>query len=197
MVYYIRKIARAKWTLINDHEKNIIENYRADAIANDMRTTKDTLSFWRTESLTGAEFEPIIVINSLMSDKIRKIDLLCVPEGMIGEFSLQQEDGDTIVSQYKHLHYNIISLSIKLLINFAREVVLKIIEREEKPQEPNQMPLIQHVGEKEQLDLIITWLDDGKLAYDDLKQSQKADVDKRREKLKRQTEKAVRPSPER
>ena len=74
MAYYVRKIARAKWSVLNDGTEEIIENYRADAIANDMRTTNDTLSFWRVDSLSEADLEPVIVINSLLGDTINKIE---------------------------------------------------------------------------------------------------------------------------
>lgn len=38
MAYYVRKIARAKWALLEHGAENVIENYKADTIANDMKT---------------------------------------------------------------------------------------------------------------------------------------------------------------
>lgn len=42
MAYYVRKIARAKWALLEHGAENVIENYKADTIANDMKTQGNT-----------------------------------------------------------------------------------------------------------------------------------------------------------
>ena len=177
MAFYVRKIARAKWSLIDKSNDNIIENYRADAIANDMRTYDDTLSFWKANSLSNEDLEPIIVINSLLGDNIKKIDLLCIPEELIEGFSLQQMDGDTVVNEYKGLHYNIISLSIKKLVEFAGEVVLKaILLSDDHPE------YIQRIPEQLQLKLVNNWIEKGKINFNDLKDSQKNNISKYRGK---------------
>lgn len=66
MAYYVRKIARAKWALLEQDAENIIENYKADTIANDMKTQGNTLSLWRVESMDKKDIDPVIVINSLL-----------------------------------------------------------------------------------------------------------------------------------
>ena len=78
MAYYVRKIARAKWSLLDPNSKDIIENYRADTIANDLKTTGNTLSFWKSESLDEDVVEPIVLINSLMGDNIKTIDFIII-----------------------------------------------------------------------------------------------------------------------
>lgn len=100
MAYYVRKIARAKWALLEQDAENIIENYKADTIANDMKTQGNTLSLWRVESMDKKDIDPVIVINSLLGDTISKIDLIFIPEDMIRDFALKQKDGNTIVSKY-------------------------------------------------------------------------------------------------
>lgn len=176
MAYYVRKFARAKWVLMNqDAEKNI-GNYCADAIANDMRTTGNTLSLWKAESLNTEDINPIIIINSLMGDNIKTIDLMFIPEEMMSKYALRQEDGDTVLFKYKSLHYNVTSLSIKRLIDFASDVVLTILLESES----NPLCLVKRVKERDQLSLISDWIDCGKLNYEDLKDSQKKALDKYR-----------------
>lgn len=131
MAYYVRKIARAKWALLEQDAENIIENYKADTIANDMKTQGNTLSLWRVESMDKKDIDPVIVINSLLGDTISKIDLIFIPEDMIRDFALKQKDGNTVVSKYCNLHYDIVSLTVKKHILFAKDVVLKIFALEE------------------------------------------------------------------
>lgn len=173
MAYYVRKIARAKWNLKIIGSENVIQNYRADAIANDMRTTNDTLSFWRTDSLEPEDVNPIIVINSLLGDSITKIDLLCIPEEMISEFDLEQVDGNTILYSFKDRHYNVVELTVKKLEEFASDIVLTLLSMAEKHPE-----YIKRITVKEQLSLIDSYISSGSLVYEDLKEHQKKDLDK-------------------
>lgn len=177
MAYYVRRIARAKWTLLDKSSDEVIENYRADAIANDMRTFDNTLSFWRAESMDPEDFEPVIVINSLLGDNIKKLDLLCIPEESLLGFDLVQVDGNTIVYEYKGLHYNLVSLTIKRLIDFARDIVLNELCLVDSHPE-----YIWRVTENQQYELIENWLLTGKISFDDLKKTQKENIIKYREK---------------
>ena len=50
---------------------------------------------------------------------------------MITDFTLKQKDGNTVVSKYCNLHYDVVSLTVKKHILFAKDVVLKIFALEE------------------------------------------------------------------
>lgn len=103
MAYYVRKFARAKWSLLERETEDIIDNYKADTIANDMRTMGNTLSLWKVDSLSDADIEPVIVINSLLGDTISKLELMFIPEQFIENYTLEQDDGNTVVTNYcKH-----------------------------------------------------------------------------------------------
>ena len=171
MAYYVRKIARAKWSLLDPNSKDIIENYRADTIANDLKTTGNTLSFWKSESLDEDVVEPIVLINSLMGDNIKTIDLLFVPDTMMSSYELNPVDGDTVLEDYRKLHYNLIRLSVGRLLGSADDVVLKMLSSAEKHPE-----LVRRLKEREQLIMICKWIDDGKLNFEKLKAGQKNDV---------------------
>lgn len=170
MAYYIRKFSRAKWSLLEPCDDNILENYRADTIANDIRTHGNTLSVWRVDTLSDEDIEPIKLVNSLLGDNISSIQLLCIPEELLENFCIDQEDGDTIVEQYRSLHYNISNLSVKLLIDFARDIVLKIMKVEEKGD--SEEKLIIQLSGNTQKKLIVEWIKNGKISVEQLKESQ-------------------------
>lgn len=128
MAYYIRKIAKSKWTSNLDDKESIL-GYRADAIANDLRTSSDTLSLWKVDSLTSENFRSIIAVNGTLSAKeeITRMYLLCIPDNMLIGYSIEQEDGASRLSDYNRMHYNIIKLTVESLLSFASSVVLKIL----------------------------------------------------------------------
>lgn len=177
MAYYVRKIARAKWSLLDSSAEKVIDNYRADAIANDMRTTNDTLSFWKAKSFESIDFEPVVIINSLLGDNIKKIDLLCIPEEYLAGFDMKQENGDTIVYEYRHLHYNLSSLTINRLVEFARDIVLQILLSAEE-----NTKYVKRINEKQQLELLDKWVIDGKITFSELKSKQQEAIIRYREK---------------
>ena len=183
MAYYVRKIARSKWALLNQQSEDILGNYKADTIANDIRTTNNTISLWKTEDLTEENMEPLIVVNSLLGDTISKMELLIIPEDLLEDFSLQQEDGNTIVSRYRSAHYNVEHLTVNKHIQFARDVVLNIVKSEnEKPNKPSDEKLIIRIRDKDQLPLIYKWASQNEFSYGELKSKQKEMLDKYIEK---------------
>lgn len=180
MAFYVRKIARAKWSLLDSSAEKVIDNYRADAIANDMRTTNNALSFWKTNSLDSVDFEPIVIINSLLGDNIKTIDLLCIPEELLSDFNMIQEDGDTIVYKYRNLHYNLSSLTIKRLVDFSRDVVLRILLSSE-----TNSKYVKRINERQQLELLDKWITEERITLDELKIKQQEAIIRHREKKSR------------
>ena len=71
------------------------------------------------------DIDPVIVINSLLGDTISKIDLIFIPEDMITDFTLKQKDGNTVVSKYCNLHYDVVSLTVKNTFCLLRMLFLK------------------------------------------------------------------------
>ena len=183
MAFYVRKFARAKWNVLEKDADNIIENYNADTIANDMRTQGNTLSLWKVESLSDYDIEPVLVINSLLGDTISKIDLMFIPEEMMDEYSLVQKDGDTVVVRYRHLHYNVEKLSVKTHVLFAKNIVLKILaDAEANKKAQRQSVLIKRITEREQFEMIEKWIAQGDIDFTQLKERQKSAIEKYREK---------------
>ncbi len=181
MAYYVRKFARAKWSLLEKETEDIIDNYKADTIANDMRTTGNTLSLWKVDSLSDTDIEPVIVINSLLGDTISKLDLIFIPEQLIENYTLEQKDGNTVVANYSNLHYNVTQLTVGKHILFAKEIMLKLIALEnQSSKQPDYQPLIRRYQEKKQLEMIEKWIQKGEIDFSQLKEKQqKAITDQR------------------
>lgn len=181
MAYYVRKFARAKWSLLEKESEDIIDNYKADTIANDMRTSGNTLSLWKVDSLSDADIEPVIVINSLLGDTIAKLDLMFIPEQLIENYILQQEDGNTVVANYRNLHYNVTQLTVGKHILFAKDIMLKIIalEKQNGKQQGHQ-PLIRRYQEKKQLEMIEKWIQMGEIDFSQLKEKQQKAIENQR-----------------
>ena len=159
MAYYVRKFARAKWSLLERETEDIIDNYKADTIANDMRTMGNTLSLWKVDSLLG--------------DTISKLELMFIPEQFIENYTLEQDDGNTVVTNYCNLHYNITQLTVGKHILFAKEIMLKIIDLEKQnDNQPGHQPLIRRYKEKDQLGMIEKWIQMGEIDFSQLKEKQ-------------------------
>lgn len=181
MAYYVRKFARAKWSLLEKGAEDIIDNYKADTIANDMRTTGNTLSLWKVDSLSDADIEPVIVINSLLGDTISKLDLVFIPEQYVSDYILEQVDGNTVVANYRNLHYNVTQLTVGKHIHFAEEIMLKIIALEnQSAKQPNHQPLIRRYQEKKQLEMIEKWIQMGEIDFSQLKEKQQKAIESQR-----------------
>ena len=170
MAYYVRKIARSKWCTLEQDAANTLSNYKADTIANDLKTSSNTLSLWKVESLSIEDTEPIIVVNSLLGDTISKIDLLFIPESCLAQFTLEQSDGNTVVSQCIDRHYNVVSLTVRSHLLFAHSVILPLLAQ--AAASSGNGNIIRRYSEKAQLVLLEKWIADGRLDFDDLKEKQ-------------------------
>lgn len=174
MAYYVRKIARAKWCPLDRRAKNTLSNYKADTIANDLKTSSNTLSLWKVDSLSITDTEPIIVVNSLLGDTISKIDLLFIPESYLDQFTLEPSAGNTVVSQCVDRHYNVVSLTVRSHILFAYSVILPLLAQ--AAASPGNGDIVQRYTEKQQFVLLEKWLADGRLTFKDLKEKQQNDI---------------------
>lgn len=129
MAYYIRKIAKSKWTSDFD-DKGFILGYRADAIANDLKTSNDTLSLWRVDSLDSEEYRSIVAANSTLTNgKIARLYLLCIPEDMLINYTVRRTNGASkIVKCNQLMHYDLCDLTVGSLLSFASDVVIKLLD---------------------------------------------------------------------
>ena len=114
MVYYVRKISRAKWQekpLSSDPciAEREIGSVSADAITNCLKTTSNKLSLWRVdiESYTIEDIVPLIV----GFEKPDTCDVVYIPEELLLETNLElqqsQDDAKIPIEKLKPTHYNI------------------------------------------------------------------------------------------
>lgn len=187
MAYYVRKIARPKWEIPKGRDK-VVENLQADAIANDLRTTGNTLSFWRAESLDPQDMEPVEVVNSLLGDNFATIRLLCVPEEDFEQLGLRMElkedDADTVIADCKRLHYDLVSLDVKSLLTFADKIVLRILQDSSLSGDehaPN--ALVRCCQKRVLIEQAKRWLDAGKFSCESLEEKGKTKLIKALQKV--------------
>lgn len=115
-----RKISRAKW----EHRDYLAETeIRADAISGYLRTTDDTLSWWRC---TDDEKEVADVALALAVgpriEKFEKIDVVVLPEAILTEAGLASvsTEGETPVKDLRSRHVNLVNLDVERLAKVAR-----------------------------------------------------------------------------
>jgi hypothetical protein len=115
-----RKISRAKW----QHRHYLAENeIRADAISGCLRTTDDTLSWWRcsTDEQDVAEVALALAVGPRM-EKFDKIDVVVLPETDLAAAGLASEstDGDTPIKELRSRHVDLVKLDVERLAKVAR-----------------------------------------------------------------------------
>lgn len=100
--------------------------------------------------------------------------------------SSNEKDGNTVVSKYCNLHYDVVSLTVKKHILFAKDVVLKIFALEEARSkngtQDGQSSLIKRYSEETQFVMVDQWIQNGEINIDQLKDRQKEALLKWREK---------------
>ncbi len=115
-----RKISRAKW----QHRDYLAETeIRADAISGCLRTTDDTLSWWRCtdDDKEVAEVALALAVAPRM-EKFDKIDVVALPEATLTEAGLacQPAEGETPVKDLRSRHVNLVKLDVERLAKVAR-----------------------------------------------------------------------------
>ncbi len=124
MSYYVRKIARAKWP----ETACDINSLPADAIS-DLRTTGNTLSVWRIDSLSDLDKAALALAASSKSDKIETISLIWIDEEEIlhNSFATENSEGDTIVEDLSSLHRDFVGLTYASLGSLS-SLIIKSLE---------------------------------------------------------------------
>ena len=115
-----RKISRAKW---EPKEYLAADEIRADVISGCLRTTGDTLSWWRC---TDDEEDVAEVALALAAGpKFERFDTIYVvrlPEAVFANAGLASEstDGETAVKDLRPRHMDLVSLDVERLAMVAR-----------------------------------------------------------------------------
>lgn len=114
-----RKISRAKW----QHKDYLAETeIRADAISGCLRTTGDTLSWWRCADKEDLAEVALALTAGQTIDRFDKIDVVMLPEAVLANAGLERSstDGETLVKDLRKRHVDLIKLDVERLATVAR-----------------------------------------------------------------------------
>ena len=120
MAVLVKKVTRAKWGLSRGAlAKNEIS---ADAVAADMRTTNENLSFWRCRSDANLDVDDAVRALAFAGDRFDLIDIAWVQEEKLRSagLDLHISPGRTVISSLRHAHVDIIRLDIHPLVKLAQ-----------------------------------------------------------------------------
>lgn len=113
MALLVRKIARAKWpdTVCE------ITNICGDAIG-DLRTSKNTLSTWKIDSLDDLESAILALAASSKTTKIETMSVVWFPEDKLSDHDIAIDEGtlgDTVISDLQNTHRDLSGVTYKSL----------------------------------------------------------------------------------
>ena len=169
MAFYIRKISPVKWP-----QKGVdtaVEDIRADAITGDIRTTEDTISLWRIDSLE--ELDQAVLALASGGDKAVTYNVLTIPEENLQKygFTLKETDGNTPVESLVQTHRDVVGVNYGSLGRFA-QLIMDSINADE----------FCTITKKQVKALILKAYKNGEINRDKLKERMREEIDKELEK---------------
>lgn len=121
-LYLARKITRSKW----DPKPYTGEGVRADAITSCLRTQEDSLSFWRCNH-DPLDVKEVILALALgeKRDRLDKIEIVLLEQKRLisDGFVFKPTDGDTLVSDLRARHLDLVELSLMKLYMLASHII--------------------------------------------------------------------------
>ena len=153
MNFIARKLARSKWEKAPALDKSEIS---ADAITGCLRTTNDTLSFWACEKRQDS-LENVVLALASGAQRVDKMHILLLEEQVLNDLGLPlvETAGETPVIDLRHLHRDIVRLSLERLSTLAREIA----PRARDPQDSYCLLF----RKKQVVDILLTAIRDNKL----------------------------------
>lgn len=89
-----------------------------------MKTTGNTLSFWRVEK--GKEEDDAILALLGTQDRIDKIDIVFIEESALADVAFENAPGDTVFAELRDLHVDVADLDHSSFMNTARALGIQI-----------------------------------------------------------------------
>lgn len=156
-MYYIRKLSSTS-SLYKLRDPKCTGDICADFLGQDMRTSNDTLSVWRSSTLNEKDVEPAICAALLSSSGIRATQFLIIDSDSLKEFGICTDDSEPGVTAFKgseSLHTNLCDLTydkIGRLIQIFRSACTDT-DRTPKIQKDQFKKIIIDIDKRGQLDL--------------------------------------------
>lgn len=132
MSFFVRKINKPKWKLID-------KSISSDAITSCLRTTSNTLSFWKIEKEDDEYLEKAIIPITSCQERVEAVDFIIIEEDFFKNngISFKQDTATTPATKLNELHINLVDLNyerIGVLSNKIFELVSnkKVIRKTKK-----------------------------------------------------------------
>ncbi|WP_333660915.1 hypothetical protein [Chishuiella changwenlii] len=130
MSYLVRRISRAKWD--NDEYDYVNDdNSPADAITSCLKTFNNELSTWLIDDIDQLDNALLCLITGSKQESLNTIQIIyfqideIINRGLI----LEKTPGDTVISQYRDMHFDIKCLTYETLGNI-KEIVLDCLRND-------------------------------------------------------------------
>lgn len=131
-MFLARKIARAKWDVKRNVQRGLEEGeISADAVTGDLRTQKDTLSFWRCRTGSDDDIKDAALAIAASGERLDKLDIVWLADDELqadGQI-LRDTEGRTPVAGFAERHVDICQLDYVRLGKVAQRVVAAIEEQ--------------------------------------------------------------------
>lgn len=159
MSLLVRKINKAKWY---SESKKYQLPACADSITLCLKTSKNTLSFWRIDK--EAEVEEAVLAIAASNHSLDAIDIVVIPTELLEQrgFKIQSTAGDTACKDLIDSHRDLAELTVKDLDALSEMIVSEL--------NGNKVKRYTMLTLK---NMIIKAVEDGRIAVDDLKEGVK------------------------
>ena len=166
MAVLARRVSHAKWeaTLGNDR-------ITADAVTADLRTTNNSLSFWRCDASSDDGWHRAVLAVAAAADRPDRLDIVCLDEEDVRTLGLSTTNtpGTTPVASLRGHHVDIVQLDLGGLSDLAQLVATA---RRSKPEE-------HRMSRRRVVELVARAVSDGLVCVADLKDGMKSAVTER------------------
>ena len=127
-MFLVRKITRAKW---DSNSELSVGEISADAVTSDLRTQRNSLSFWRCRTETNGDVEDAALAIAAARDQVDTIDIVWLDEDELrtDDQRLRNSEGRTPVTELVGLHVDVYRLDYVRLGRIARRIVTAIEEK--------------------------------------------------------------------
>ena len=162
-----RKIARAKWDAKPELGDDAIA---ADAVTVDLKTTGNTLSFWRCESSSADDLKRASLALAAAAERPDRLDIVYIDERAVstGDLATNNTPGNTPVASLREHHVDIEKLDLLRLGKVAQMVA-----------SAHRSNASHSMTRKQVIHLVAQAVRDGLVKLDDLQDKMKTEVEAR------------------
>lgn len=167
MAVLARKIARAKW----EPKAELGDaGIAADAVTVDLKTTGNTLSFWRCESSSPDDLKHAVLALAAAAERPDRLDVVYLDEETVRQSGLATRDtnGDTPIEALRAHHVDVEKLDLTRLAKVAQMVA-----------DAHRSKASETMTKKAVVDLVVKAVKDRLVKASDLKDRMKEEVEQR------------------